>query len=198
MAGDEPEAGGLSLLLVGAGGHARAIAEALAAGESPIDAYVDPRPSDWLKARHVGSDGEAETLPAQGFVLGVGGVSPEDLSRRHALYRRYRERGWRPCTVVHPTAVVSAHARIGEGSVILAGAIVQPGAVLEEAVIVNTGAIVEHDSAVGAGAHIAPGAIALGGCAIGAACMIGAGAVVLPDASVPDRTLVPAGERFPQ
>lgn len=187
----------MSLLLVGAGGHARAVAEALAAGKTPVDTYVDPRPSDWLHARHLVSDNEVEALPADGFVLGLGGMTPDELARRHALYRRYRDLGWAPRTVLHPAAFVSAHAELGEGCIVLARAVVQPAATLDEVVIVNTGAIVEHDSSVGAGTHVAPGAIVLGACTVGAACMIGAGALVLPGAEVPDGTLVPAGSRWP-
>lgn len=188
----------MSLLLVGAGGHARAVAEALAAAQSPVDAYVDPQPNNWLKARHLRSDAEAEALPAQRFVLGVGGMAPEQLSRRHALFRAYRKRGWTPCTVIHASAVISPQAEIGAGCIILAQAIVQPAAKLGEAVIVNTAAIVEHDSSVGDGTHVAPGAIVLGGCKVGAACMIGAGALVLPGAQVPDGTLIPTGGRYPK
>ena len=198
MARRAAEGGGVSLLLVGAGGHARMIVETLAAMQNPVDLYVDPRRSAWLDARHVSSDEEAEALPAGDFVLGVGGMTPEQLSRRHALYRAYRGRGFAPRTVIHASAVISAHSEIGEGCIVLARAVVQPAARLGEAVIVNTGAIVEHDSSVGDGTHVAPGAIVLGGCAVGAECMIGAGALVLPGAQVPDRTLVPAGARFPK
>lgn len=187
----------MSLLLVGAGGHARAIAEALAATQSPIDSYVDPRPNSWLNARYLSSDAETETLPSEYFVLGIGGTSPEQLARRHAIFLRYRERGWTPRTVIHSTAVISMQTQMGEGCIILARAVIQPATRLGEAVIVNTGAIVEHNSSVGVGSHVAPGAIVLGGCKVGAACMIGAGALVLAGAEVPDRTLVPAGGRYP-
>ncbi len=188
----------MSMLLVGAGGHARAIVEALAAANSPVDTYVDPQPSRWLEAHHLRYDEEAEALLKEGFVLGFGGVSPEQLSRRYTVFRGYRERGWKPRTVVHSSAIVSASAGIGDGCIVLALAVVQPAARLAEAVIVNTGAMVEHDSSVGAGSHIAPGAIVLGDCTVGAACMIGAGAIVLQGATVPDGTLVPAGARYPK
>jgi sugar O-acyltransferase (sialic acid O-acetyltransferase NeuD family) len=188
----------VSLLLVGAGGHARAIAEALAVAQSPVDTYVDPQPSKWLNARHFRSESEAEALPAERFVLGVGGMSPEQLTRRHELFRAYRARGWTPHSVIHASAVISAQSEIGDGCIILARAVIQPATQLGEAVIVNTGAIVEHDSRIGAGAHVAPGAIVLGGCKVGEECMIGAGALVLPGAEVPDRTLVPAGTRYPK
>lgn len=188
----------MSLLLVGAGGHARAIAEILVAEKDPVESYVDPRPCEWLKARHLRTDDETEALPKQGFVLGVGGTTPDQLSKRLVLFRRYREKGWIPRTVIHASAVVSRHAEIGEGCAILARAVIQPAAKLGEAVIINTGAIVEHDCRVGDGAHVAPGAIVLGGCTVGMSCMIGAGAVVLPGANVPDSTLVAAGTRYPK
>ena len=187
----------MSLLLVGAGGHARAIAEALSAQGSPVEAYVDSRVVDWVRAQHFESDAEAEGLLPDAFVVGIGGVSPATLSRRLELFHRYAKRGWTARTVVHPAAFVSAHAEVGAGNTILARAVIQPAVRLAEAVIVNTGAIVEHDSRVGAGSHVAPGAIVLGGCTVGACCMIGAGAVILPGATVPDETLVPARRRYP-
>jgi len=188
----------MSLLMVGAGGHARAVAEALATACTPVDSYVDPRPNTWLKARYLRADTETEALPAENFVIGVGGMSPEQLSNRLALFGAYRKRGWTPRTVIHASAIISKDTEIGAGCIILARAVIQPATKIGEAVIVNTGAIVEHDSSVGDGSHVAPGAIILGGCKVGAACMIGAGALVLPGAQVPDGTLVPAGGRYPK
>ncbi len=188
----------MNLLLVGAGGHARAIVEALTVARCPIESYVDPRPNDWLKARHLCSDAEAEALPVERFVLGVGGLAPEQLLKRLALFRNYRARGWMSHTVIHGSAVISKDSKFGEGCIILARAVIQPAVELGDAVIINTAAVIEHDSSVGTGTHVAPGAIILGGCKVGEACMIGAGALVLPGARVPDATLVPAGGRYPR
>jgi sugar O-acyltransferase (sialic acid O-acetyltransferase NeuD family) len=185
-------------MLVGAGGHAKALVEALAAAGIAVTAYVDRENCTWLPGlRRYGSDDSPADHDADGFVLGMGAVNPEGLARRLDLFRRYAARGWAAPAVVHAAAVVSATATLGEGSQTLAGAIVQPGAVIGTAAIVNTGAIVEHDSRVGDGAHVAPGAIVLGDVRVGICAMIGAGAVVLQGASVPDRTLVPANSRYP-
>jgi sugar O-acyltransferase (sialic acid O-acetyltransferase NeuD family) len=188
----------LGLVLVGAGGHARALVEALAARGAAISAYVDRAACAWLEGvRRFESDDASEGHRAEGFVLGIGAVNPDGLARRLDLFRRYAARGWSAPAVAHPASVISGSAVLGEGSHILAAAVVQPGAVIGAAAIVNTGAIVEHDSAVGEGSHVAPGAIVLGGVRIGACAMIGAGAVVLQGASVPDRALVPANTRYP-
>ncbi|HUU24009.1 MAG TPA: hypothetical protein VMW68_00370 [Methyloceanibacter sp.] len=185
-------------LLVGAGGHAKAVVEALEAGDIEIDAYVDLMAKDWPAARHIPSDEAALLLKKGNVVIGMGGVTGADLSRRLALLRRYRDAGWAAPAVVHPAATVSRRAKLGPGTIILAGAVVQPGALIDEGAIVNTCAIVEHDSRIGAGVHIAPGATVLGGCGVGEAAMVGAGAVVLPGAIVPEEGLVPALMRYPK
>lgn len=184
----------MKLLLIGAGGHARVVHDALAASGFALFGYVDPRPSPWLDAPRHADDAAAAAVPADiGVALGLGGIAPKQLARRLALLRRYMARGRAAPAIVHPRAIVSDRAVIGHGVQIMAGAIVQAGASLGDGVIVNTGAMVEHDSTVGAGAHVAPGAIVLGGVRIGAGAMIGAGAVVLPGAAVRDGELVPAG-----
>ncbi len=178
-------------ILIGAGGHAKAVVEAARASVGDIVAYADPRPAAWLQAAHLTTDADvkANGIP---IVIGVGGVSPAQLRARLALLESYLGRGHSAPPVVHPQAHVSADATLEDGAIVLAGAIVQPGATIGRGAIVNTRAIVEHDSVIGAGSHVAPGSIVLGGCRVGHCVIIGAGAVVLPGAAIADETLVPA------
>lgn len=187
----------MKIILVGAGGHAKAVAEAISASGHVLVAYVDPRPCAWLKdTRRFSGDASCNDDTAEGVVLGLGAVTPDGLTHRFSLFERYRARGWDAPAVRHPTAIVSESASMQPGGMILAGAVVQPGANIGEAAIVNTAAVVEHDSRVGRGAHIAPGAIVLGGATVGDAAMIGAGAVVLPGATVPRGASVSALRRY--
>ena len=187
----------MTLLLVGAGGHAKAIVEALRLAGKEITHYADPEPRTWIDANHVPDDDTARDLPKGEVVIGLGGTTAGALTTRLALLDSYLAAGWAATPVQHPAATVSGTATLGAGSIVLAGAIVQPGAELGRGVIVNTGAIVEHDSAVGDGAHIGPGAILLGDCEIGPAAMVGAGAVLLPGAALPGGGLAPAANRYP-
>jgi UDP-perosamine 4-acetyltransferase len=187
---------GVNIVLVGAGGHAKALVEAVVARGDRIARYVDKVPAEWLDAPRNGSDDAPG--PADGMLLlGIGGSTPDGLEQRLALFDRYLARGFRSEPLVHSAAWVSASARLEPGSVVLAGAVVQPNVTIGRAAIVNSGAIVEHDSTVREGSHIAPGAIVLGACTVGRCCMIGAGAVLLPGAKVSDRSLVAAGTRSP-
>jgi sugar O-acyltransferase (sialic acid O-acetyltransferase NeuD family) len=185
----------MKCLLIGAGGHAKAIVEALNDRGSQIAGYVDPIASKWLGAPRL--DEECGPSSISAVVLGIGGVDPDGLVQRYTLLQSYIQRGFSAITVIHPAAFVSASATICQGAVILAGAIVQPNAKIGAGCIVNSGAIVEHDSCVDIGSHVAPGAVVLGNCTVGCFTMIGAGAVILPGASVPDYSLVPAATRFP-
>jgi sugar O-acyltransferase (sialic acid O-acetyltransferase NeuD family) len=181
----------VKVVIIGAGGHAKALVEGLTARGARIVAYVDPQPAPWLDARHCKSDDEFDDREAVA-VIGIGGTNPDELARRCGIAKAWRGRGFAMPAVVHPSAVVSKMARIEDAAQIMAGATVQPGAVVGGMAIVNTGAIVEHDARIGEGTHVAPGAVVLGAAKVGGATMIGSNAVVLPGAAVPDRTLVRA------
>jgi sugar O-acyltransferase (sialic acid O-acetyltransferase NeuD family) len=185
------------VILVGAGGHAKAIVETLRDMGTFIAAYIDPKPAPWLDARQVVKD--QEVVPQDGdIVLGMGAVDPAGLCRRLKLLDSYLARGFVAQPVVHRAAHVSADAILEAGVVVLAGAVIQPGAIVGRGSIVNTGAIVEHDSLIGMGTHVAPGAVVLGDCRVGECSMIGAGAVLLQACSVPEETLISALTRIGQ
>ena len=65
----------MKLLLAGAGGHAKAICEALRASALSLAGYVDPTPADWLDEPRFASDQEA--LDADGS----GHFGSDDLER---------------------------------------------------------------------------------------------------------------------
>lgn len=94
---------------------------------------------------------------------------------------------------IHPRAIVSPSARIGEGSVVMAGAVIQTGAVIGKHAIVNSNSIVEHHCVLKDFAHVAPRAILLGGARIGEGALIGAGAIVIQGVIVPEWWVVKAG-----
>lgn len=189
----------MNFVLIGAGGHAKAICDAIAASGDAVSAYADPRAATWLDVDHYEDDAETDRLDADlAVAIGIGGVTTDALGARLAVLDRFIDAGRPAPAIVHKAACVSPSAELGPGVIVLAGAVVQPAAKLARGTIVNTRAVVEHDSEIGAGCHVAPGAMVLGGCTVGARAMIGAGAVLLPGSTVPDDALVPALKRYPQ
>lgn len=152
------------LLIIGAGGHGRSVAEALMlSGHSQPTAFLDDAadlpPHIWdipvwgstaLLASCVGH------IDAVVVALGR-----NDL--RKALHARVRALGLPLATVIHPSALVSPRAVIGEGCAVMAGAIVGTQARLGEGVIVNCAAVVDHDCTVEAFGHLGVNACMAGG-----------------------------------
>jgi UDP-perosamine 4-acetyltransferase len=197
---------------LGGGGHARVVIEILTLlGNYSIKGVLDPAlPKGVDRALGVevlGDDQLLDKLVASGTrtaFIGVGGVRETD--RRRRVYEFARASGCVIVQAVHPGAVVSSSAVLGDGVTIMAGAIVNAASVLGDNVTLNTGAIVEHDCeiadhchvATGArlgggvkvetGAHIGIGAVIRQGITIGAGALVGAGAVVVSD--VPAKVIV--------
>jgi sugar O-acyltransferase (sialic acid O-acetyltransferase NeuD family) len=186
------------LILIGAGGHGRVVAEACGRLGMPLVAYADPHVASWLDVPHFSNENDAASAhPHAGFALGLAGTSPDALVRRRAVFQTLLPLS-RPVTLVHPDASLADNARIGAGAQVMALARVAADAWVGEGAIINTGAIVEHGVRIGAFAHVAPGAIILGDASIGEAAMIGAGAIVLPGAVVDAGAMIKAGTRVPR
>jgi sugar O-acyltransferase (sialic acid O-acetyltransferase NeuD family) len=96
-------------------------------------------------------------------------------------------------TIVHPSALVSKRAEIGEGTVIMEGVIVKVNCTLGKQVIVNTGASVDHDCLLGDFVHLAPQATLCGDISIGEGTIIGANALILPRVNIGSWCKIGAG-----
>ena len=94
--------------------------------------------------------------------------------------------------LIHPKASVSRYAKIGKGTVIMAGAVVQADAVIGDFCILNTLASADHDTRIGNFVHLAPGARLCGGVVVGEGSLVGVGVSLPPMSEVPEWTLVKA------
>ena len=176
-------------------GHAKVLVDLLRATDFEPEGLIDDLPGNREHTiRGLSVLGTAALLPdlrgrgIEGLLIGFG-----DAVGRSEAVAAASAAGLALPTLVHPSAVVSASASIGEGSQVLAHAYVGPDAVLQAGVLVNTGAIVEHDAVLGAGVVIGPGAVLAGRVTVGAAAEIGAGATILPDCTIGEQARVGAG-----
>lgn len=149
--------------------------------------------ADVLGVPVIGTDEDMPALVAKGmcFLIALGQIkSPEPRIR---LYERLRELGAQMPVVVAPTAHVSPHAVIGEGSIVMHMVMVGPGVRIGANCIVNTRALVEHDAEVGDHCHVATGALVNGDCRVGSGVFIGSGAVLRQGVRIGDRSIVGMG-----
>lgn len=189
------------LLIVGGGGHGKVVADVARACGHEVVGFVD---SDPEKLGRVVEPGGARVVLAQEELLAVreareelpGGatalaIAVGDNAARLQLAQRLAP--WPLPVLVHPSAVVSPSARLGDGAVVFACAVVNAEARVGTAGIVNTAAVVEHDCVVGDGAHVSPGAVLAGGVRVGVRAWIGAGAVLIPGVRVGADAVIGAG-----
>jgi len=179
------------LLLFGAGGHARVVADALIQAEPALRAVASDRDparcqGELLPGLRLCAIQEAEAMHGMPVHIAIGANVAREREARAWGIERLR-------TVVHPAATVSLYARLQPGCFVAAGAVVGPQADIGTSAIVNHGAVADHDVHIGAFAHVAPKAALGGGVRIGRRVLVGAGAVVLPGISIADDVLVGAG-----
>jgi UDP-N-acetylbacillosamine N-acetyltransferase len=149
------------------------------------------RGQSFCEAPVLGGKERLDELLGQGIrhvILAVG-----DNTARGRLAAEILGRGLELARAIHPRATVARDVRIGNGTVIAAGAVVNPNTTLGENVIVNTCASVDHDSVLGDAVHVSPGARLAGTARVGDETWIGLGALILEGRSVGARTIVGAG-----
>ncbi|MDE5655876.1 MAG: acetyltransferase [Muribaculaceae bacterium] len=96
-------------------------------------------------------------------------------------------------TAMHPKAIISPTAQIGEGTVVMHGAIIQSDAVIGRHCIINTGASVDHECRIDDYVHISPHATLCGNVQVGEGSWIGAGTTIIPGIKIGKWCTVGAG-----
>ena len=88
------------------------------------------------------------------------------------------EAGYYVPAMIHPTAVISPSAEIGNGTFVMQRAVVNTNTVIEHGVLINSGAVVDHDSYVACGAHVGLNSVVKANCNIESRRKVEAGEVV--------------------
>ena len=181
-----------AIVIYGAGGHGKVIAEILIACGRSLKGFIDDnaslRGSSVLGLPVYSADEWLRSHGQTGVALGVGiNVAREQVAMR------VKHSGCTLLTVIHPGALVSRNARIGEGTAVMPGAVLNADCDIGEGAIINSGAIVEHDAQIGRYAHLSPNSAAGGGAIVGAYAHIGMGASVLPFKRVGTKCVIGAG-----
>ncbi|WP_426955882.1 acetyltransferase [Muricoccus radiodurans] len=182
------------LVVIGAGGHAKVVIEALRAAGFPEPlGLVDPHPPApvVLGLPVLGGDEALERLRAEGTDAAVIALGGNGLRLR--IGDRLVGMGFALPSVVHPAAQISPSATVAEGAVVMARACLGPDARVGRLAIVNTNAVVEHDNEIGEGAHVAPGCALAGNVTVGARALVGVGSAVRPGVTIGADAVIGAG-----
>jgi sugar O-acyltransferase (sialic acid O-acetyltransferase NeuD family) len=168
------------LLIVGAGGHGRSVAEAvLMSAEFDLVGFLDDGAfasggNVWgFPVLGPATDFAAHAMHASHAVVAIG-----NNALRQKLCTQLQAAGFELARVVHPRAIVSPRAQLGAGVVVMAGAIVGTEAVLGQGAIVNCGGVVDHHAQVHDFGHLGVNACMAGVSVLGALAWMQAGSAI--------------------
>jgi sugar O-acyltransferase (sialic acid O-acetyltransferase NeuD family) len=169
------------LLILGAGGHGRAVADLAAECGFTVAGFTDRAPGPDV----VGGDDAVAALARDGKIDGaVVGVGNTALERRAELFAMLKSRNVPTPSLVHPRASVSRSCRMGHGVVAFPNVVLGAGVEIGDNVVLYSGVIVEHDCRVADNAYLSPGVILAGSVTIEEGAFLGMGARVIPGVTV--------------
>lgn len=177
-----------SVFLYGASGHAKVIIDSLTASGFEVKGLFDDNPNvkELLGYKVFGSY-NSEILQNSKLIISIGlNNIRKKVEEKLPLDIKYGK-------AIHPTAIISEHTTVCDGSVVMQGAIIQSSASVGRHCIINTAASVDHDCLLEDFVHISPNATLCGNVFIGEGSQVGAGAVVIPGIRVGKWSLVAAG-----
>lgn len=172
--------------VIGAGGHAKVIVDALEYNKN-LDIKVFDEAKEGKTDSLLGKIFSFSCIdPVSKAIVAIG-----DNTTRHTVVLRFPTQQWG--TLIHPKAIISRSAKIGEGVYIGAGASIGPQAVIGNHTIINTGSIIEHDVIVGDFCHVGPGVILTGSVQLGNFSLLGAGTTAIPNIHIGEYVVIGAG-----
>jgi len=181
------------LVILGAGGHGRVVADCASATDKYqeivfLDDCLPQRnqnahwsiidtPDNWQKYRT-----QSE------FIVAFG----QNALRKKFTQEITNEQG-KLATIIHPTAVVSNQVSIGKGTVIFANVTINFGVTIGDGCILNTACSIDHDCHVLDFVHISPQVAIAGGATIGAMSWLGINSTVIECVTLATGTQTGAG-----
>ncbi len=185
------------VIILGAGGHASVLIDALQQLNLDIMGITDPDKTLWgqefMDIEILGDDDKIFNIHPEraNLVNALGSV--RDTKARRKLFETWKNNGYTFTSVIHPKTILAPSIKLAEGVQVLAGAIINPHTTVGENSIVNTGAVLEHDCIIGNHVHIAPGVRVAGNVTIGSSTHVGIGSTIIQGLIIGENCLIAAG-----
>ena len=187
------------LLIIGAGGTSREIADA-------VDA-MNRREPRWNLLGFLDDDIQKQGTSVDGIpVLGtiaaradnhvqfiIGIASWRTPEARREVVSRLGLPPERYATIVHPSALISSHAKIGVGTAVLQNVVITPGTMVGEHTLILQNVTMAHDQVVEDYVTIASGATVAGSVRLRSGAYLGAGCTIMNGVTVNCGSLVAVG-----
>lgn len=182
-----------TLLIIGAGGHGKVVAEA-AELENKYDKIAFLDDNNKLDSIY--------NFPMMGKVINYKNLKDKykyafvaigNNEVRIRILDDILKEGFIVPIIIHPKATVSNYSKIGLGTIVLSGAIVNVNSYIGRGCILNINSTLDHDSTLGDGVHISSGAVVGSMVNIGELSTIKAGACITQGNVIEKHTIINPG-----
>ncbi|WP_075557282.1 acetyltransferase [Parabacteroides timonensis] len=170
------------MYLYGASGHAKVIIDILKANEVDVDGLIDDNPEINDLLGYPVFHGKENLFP---LIISIG----NNNIRRKIAEKLRGEFG----IAIHPSALLSPYASVGEGSVIMQGTILQSCVQVGRHCIINTGTSIDHECIIEDYVHVSPHSTLCGNVFVGEGTWIGAGTTIIPGVKIGRWSIIGAG-----
>ncbi len=191
----DAEVQSLSIVVIGAGGHGRELAdivkaiEATTADLSLLGVVDDGDPDRALLARSgIRFLGSSDAVADRDVAIAIGIGDP---ATRERIDSRAPERAVPP--LIHPSAQLGSACRLEPGVVLAQNALLTTNVRLGRHTHINVAASVSHDCRLGDYVTVSPGARLAGAVEVGDRAFIGIGATILPGVKIGADVMIGAG-----
>lgn len=177
--------------IIGYSGHAYVIIDILLSAGRLVTAYCDneEKSVNPYHLDYLGRESDiVHKLKKYDFFACIGHNGIRE--RIHTQLSQYLGK---PINAIHPSAVISASVKMGDGVMIAANATLNPLVEIGTGVICNTSASIDHECVIGDFSHIAPGAVLCGNVTVGKGSFVGANSVIKQGIRIGDNVIIGAG-----
>lgn len=185
------------IILIGAGGHSNSCIDVIEsedkykiAGLIGLDEELGKRQ---LGYEVIGTDADLPYFSSQfdNAIVTVGQIKSPEIRIR--LYKLLKNTNFILPMIVSPTAHISRHSIIGEGTIVMHQAIVNAGSKIGKNCIINNKALIEHDAEIRDHCHISTSAVINGGSIINEKTFIGSNAMISNNLEIDSSQVISGG-----
>lgn len=177
------------VVIIGAGGHAKVIAEIIKQSNDQLIGFLDDNKDIQFKEIFdgkmvIGTTNDIARYNEYYFIIGIG---------NNEIRKKISNCNLKWYTAIHPKAIIASDVKIDEGTVVMPGVVINPGTTIGKHCIINTSASVDHDNIIDDYVHISPGSHLAGTVHIKEGSWICAGATIINNISIEKNTIIGAG-----
>jgi sugar O-acyltransferase (sialic acid O-acetyltransferase NeuD family) len=183
-----------SIIIIGAGGHGKVIADIIEKSGDIVYGFLDDNKevnttiiSNYKVIGKIEDCLELQKkFPDIFFIIAIG-----NNYIRNEIYEKYNSLKY--YTAIHPNSILGLDVEVQEGTVIMANACINANTKIGKNCIINTGTIVEHDNIIEDNVHVSPNSTLCGTVTVGKFTHIGAGTTVKNNIKISKECIIGAG-----